>query len=299
METDGVGTVGRSRAEHALLRTGQVVARVHNEHVTSGAIEPRQQPDGLTGVEVLEALDELGREDQLRLWRALIALPRRGSEVDEPGANPPDWMHVILAPGHRDILPEAAGRIWAGFVSGREWSRKPQQIPPRSVFRTQQLPGSCSCTAGASTAPAGKPSTPTPRSPGGPARSAAPSPNLRGGQAQLVPRRHRRPHDPPTSTTRHGRTRRRDRGRNGRLPLRLPLPTDRRRRPHRAGRRVRGRRIPRNRLAYLINGHRPEIRQRHRAARRTRRRIRTIGDSCAHRVVLLQLFGQIGETGVR
>ena len=55
-------------------------------------------------------------------------------------------------------------------------------------------------------------------------------------QAVLVPRRHRRPHDPASRPARHGRTRRGDRQRDPRQPRRLRLPPGRRRRRHRPGR---------------------------------------------------------------
>ena len=54
-------------------------------------------------------------------------------------------------------------------------------------------------------------------------------------QAELVPRRHRGPHDPTPGPASDGRAHRRHRHRNPRQPRRLRLPTERRRGPHRTG----------------------------------------------------------------
>ena len=57
-------------------------------------------------------------------------------------------------------------------------------------------------------------------------------------QAQLVPRRQRRPHDPATGPARHGRAGRRLGPRGPRQPLGLRVPAAGRRRPHPLRRRV-------------------------------------------------------------
>ena len=105
---------GLGRSADLVLKTPccgrvDVVARVHDQHVTPGTIEPRQHQDAVAGVEALEPLDELVGEDELRVRRPLIALSRCGSEIDERRANPPDRMHTVLLGGHGNIL--AAGAV--------------------------------------------------------------------------------------------------------------------------------------------------------------------------------------------
>jgi hypothetical protein len=74
VQPDRVWAVGRAGREDAALRVPGVVARMDPEHLTLGAVEPREDDHGVTGPQAIERHEEGVLEHEPRLGPALVAL---------------------------------------------------------------------------------------------------------------------------------------------------------------------------------------------------------------------------------
>ena len=83
VQADRVGPVGRAGAEDALLRPGQVAARMHPQDVTPSAIQPREDQDVVADANAVEGLEHGRLEDEPGVGRALVALVWRRRDVGQ------------------------------------------------------------------------------------------------------------------------------------------------------------------------------------------------------------------------
>lgn len=75
-----------------------------DQHVAPGAIQPRQDDNLGTDLQVTKGLGEPGVEDQPGIWRSFVSLLWRGGPIDERGLDPTDRLQLVplIAQG---ILP--------------------------------------------------------------------------------------------------------------------------------------------------------------------------------------------------
>src|SRR5262245_34851715 len=83
VQADRVRTVRRPCREHALLRPVRIAPRANGQHVSHGAVEPREDQQLIAHPDAGETGDQLRLDDQFRLRGALVTLPRGVGEVDE------------------------------------------------------------------------------------------------------------------------------------------------------------------------------------------------------------------------
>jgi hypothetical protein len=59
VQADGIRAVRRAGTEHTFYCPGSVPSRVHAQHISTGAIEPSEEEDLVTGLETLKTFQHL------------------------------------------------------------------------------------------------------------------------------------------------------------------------------------------------------------------------------------------------
>ena len=83
VETDRIGTIRRSSAEHSVLGNRHVIAWMHSQDVAPRPVQPCQHNDLVSHPEVLETLGYSRVEDEPSIRRSLVALFRCRSGIGE------------------------------------------------------------------------------------------------------------------------------------------------------------------------------------------------------------------------
>src|SRR4029077_2125143 len=120
VQSDRVGAVRRTGVEHTLQWVGRIAPGMDDQHVTPGAIQPRQHDHLVTDLQVAQPIAEPGVESQPSLRRAFVPLPGRRRPIDERRFDPTDRPQLVALIAQR-LLPHRHRSLvtswWIRFVN--------------------------------------------------------------------------------------------------------------------------------------------------------------------------------------
>ena len=113
----GFGRSAEPRAEHAPQRVGDVVARMHAQHVAARAVKPGDDDHGVARADPVQALEHCRLEHQHCLGRALVSLLGRRRRIRQRRLDVPDraQLEAVAQPATDGSSP---GRPNRGKSSG-------------------------------------------------------------------------------------------------------------------------------------------------------------------------------------
>jgi hypothetical protein len=105
MQADRIGTIRRSRCEHAGDRIPRVVARAHFEHLAPPLVQPGEHQDVVARLDAVEPTEKLWKHLDRRVGRSFVSLTWRALALGQRRPYDANRLQLQLVCHVTDVTP--------------------------------------------------------------------------------------------------------------------------------------------------------------------------------------------------